>query len=116
MVHSKAAHCILKQHRSRVYYFMILDHVPCASATVLHIDNQSAIKIVKNPVFHRRTKHIEIQYNFIREKYENKTIDVDYIPSELQLADVFTRALARDAHKRLCAKIGLCCLDVSTLL
>ena len=89
---------------------------PCASATVLHIDNQSAIQLVKNPVFHGRTKHIEIQYHFIREKYENKNIDVVYIPSELQLADVFTKALARDAHQRLCAKIGLCCLDVSTFL
>lgn len=61
-----------------------------------YMDNQSAIKIVKNPEFHKRTKHIEVRYHFIREKYERKEFLLEYVSSNEQLADVFTKALARN--------------------
>lgn len=79
----------------------------CSHPIKLYIDNQSAIKLVKNQEFHSRTKHIDVQYHFIREKYEDKTIDVRYIPSEDQLADTLTKPLPRAQFEKLRSKIGV---------
>ena len=59
----------------------------------LFCDNQSAIKLVRNPEFHQRTKHIDVKYNFIREQQERGRIDVKYIATEEQMADIFTKSL-----------------------
>ena len=56
-------------------------------------DNQSAIRLVKNPELHQRTKHIDTRFHFIRQHYEAKDIDILYIPTEKQLADPFTKPL-----------------------
>lgn len=56
----------------------------CKEATIIYIDNQSAIQLVKNPVYHKRTKHIDIRYHFLREKVEENELKVSYIPSSLQ--------------------------------
>lgn len=79
----------------------------CSYPTKLHVDNQSAIKLIKNQEFHSRTKHIDVQYHFIREKYENKIIDVLYIPSEDQLADAFTKPLPRVQFEKLRSELGI---------
>ena len=47
-----------------------------------------------NPIFHSRTKHIEITIYFVREKVESKELEVRYIPTEFQIADIFTKPLA----------------------
>lgn len=60
---------------------------------VLYIDNRSAIDLAKNPVFHGRSKHIDIRYHFIRECVENGEIVVKHISTDLQRADVLTKAL-----------------------
>lgn len=60
----------------------------------LHMDNQSAIRLVKNPEFHKRTKHIDIKFHFIRDCYLKKKFALDYINTELQVADIFTKPLA----------------------
>ncbi|KMQ87247.1 retrovirus-related pol polyprotein from transposon tnt 1-94 [Lasius niger] len=65
----------------------------CENPTILHIDNQNAIRLVKNPEYHKRTKHIDIRYHYIKEKVEDSEIIVSYIPSELQRADILTKAL-----------------------
>lgn len=59
----------------------------------LKIDNQSAIKLIHNPVFHKRSKHIDVRYNFIREKVELEIIHIEYVESSYQLADFLTKAL-----------------------
>lgn len=59
----------------------------------LCIDNQSAIKLIHNPIYHKRTKHIDIRYNFIREKVEQNIINIEYVNSSNQLADFLTKAL-----------------------
>ncbi|PWA38442.1 gag-pol polyprotein [Artemisia annua] len=61
----------------------------------LRVDNVSAIALVKNPVFHGRTKHIDIRYHFIRECVENGHINVEHVSGELQRADILTKALPR---------------------
>jgi hypothetical protein len=59
----------------------------------LLVDNKSAIALCKNPVYHERTKHIDIKYHFIRSCYEEGQLDVDYVRTEEQLAGIFTKAL-----------------------
>lgn len=59
----------------------------------LYIDNQSAIRLIKNSELHQRTKHIDVRLHFIRQLYESKAILIDYVCSEDQLGDVFTKPL-----------------------
>nr|GEW95939.1 zinc finger, CCHC-type [Tanacetum cinerariifolium] len=59
------------------------------------VDNKSAIALMKNPVFHGRSKHIDIRYHFIRECVEKNQIEVEHISGDLQRADILTKALAR---------------------
>ena len=73
----------------------------------LFCDNQSAIRLVRNPEFHQRTKHIDVKYHFIRDQQEGGKIDLQYIPSDDQLADVFTKPLAAPRFKILRDKIGV---------
>jgi len=54
----------------------------------LLIDNQSAIAIAKNPAYHAHTKHIDVWYHFLREKYASGELELQYIPTGEQLADV----------------------------
>ncbi|GJW58936.1 putative ribonuclease H-like domain-containing protein [Tanacetum coccineum] len=57
----------------------------------IHIDNESTICIVKNPVYHSKTKHIEIRHHFIRDCYEKKLISVEKIHTDLNVADLLTK-------------------------
>ena len=59
-------------------------------------NNYSAISLSKNHVFHKKTKHIDTRYHFIRELVNNKEICLEFCRSEDQLADIFTKPLARD--------------------
>ncbi|GJZ54605.1 hypothetical protein Tco_0609490 [Tanacetum coccineum] len=59
--------------------------------TIIHIDNQSTICIIKNPVYHSKTKHIEIRHHFIRDCYEKKLIQVQKIHTDLNVADLLTK-------------------------
>ena len=63
--------------------------------------------MAKNPVNHERTKHIDIRYNFLRERVENKTISVKYMETTEMLADILTKGLPRDQHRKLCEEIGI---------
>lgn len=65
----------------------------CTSPVVLYIDNRSAIDLAKNPVFHGRSKHIDIRYHFIRECVDRWEILIKHIKSDEQRADVLIKAL-----------------------
>ncbi|KAL6419525.1 hypothetical protein ACFW04_013784 [Cataglyphis niger] len=79
----------------------------CFNATELFVDNQSAIRLVKNLEFHKRMKHINICYHFIKERTENHEIFVKFVSSDFQLADIFTKALLRDRFKTLCSELSI---------
>jgi hypothetical protein len=68
--------------------------VPLVKNPVLWCDNLGATFLASNPVFHARTKHIEIYYHFVREKVVNKQLDVRFISSKDQLPDIFTKSLS----------------------
>jgi hypothetical protein len=59
----------------------------------LLVDNQSTIALSKNPVFHKRSKHIDLRYHYIRECVDKGRIIIDYIATEEQLVDILTKAL-----------------------
>jgi hypothetical protein len=61
----------------------------------MHYDNQSTLKLAKNHVFHARTKHIEVHHHFVCERLLGGEIKLHYIPTDLQPADILTKALAR---------------------
>ncbi|KAJ9560810.1 hypothetical protein OSB04_005970 [Centaurea solstitialis] len=61
----------------------------------IKVDNKSAIALMKNPVFHGRSKHIDTKYHFIRECVEKNQIEVEHVSGDLQRADILTKALAR---------------------
>jgi hypothetical protein len=73
----------------------------------IYSDNQSAIKLIHNPEFHKRSKHIDVQYHFIREKQSDGLVNFSYIDSNNQLADIFTKALPFDKFARFRSQIGL---------
>lgn len=68
---------------------------------ILLVDNQSAIKLAENPEFHKKSKHIDIIYHFIRQSIEEKKITIGYIPTKEQIADGFTKGLDNIKHKKL---------------
>lgn len=70
-------------------------------STHLYCDNQAAIAISKNDVHHDRTKHINIRYHFIREVISNKEVELHWIATTDQLADIFTKPLGRNKLNKL---------------
>nr|GFA40211.1 retrovirus-related Pol polyprotein from transposon TNT 1-94 [Tanacetum cinerariifolium] len=73
----------------------------------LYCDSQSAIAISCNSVQHSHTKHIHTQYHFIKEQVENGIIELYFVRTEYQLADMFTKALPEDRFKYLVRRIGM---------
>ena len=73
----------------------------------IYCDNKAAINISHNPVHHDRMKHIEVNHHFIKEKLEEGTICITYIPFAQQAANLLTKALTRPAFEKLQDKLGL---------
>ena len=76
-------------------------------ATRIMCDNQGCIALAKDPKHHSRTKHIDVQHHFIREKLENREVSLLYCPTEDMVADVLTKGLARVRHEKLTKEMGL---------
>ena len=73
----------------------------------LKVDNKSAISLARNPVMHDRSKHIELRYHFIRDCVETNRIELEYVATEFQLADMLTKPLGRVRLQQLRSSIGM---------
>ena len=73
----------------------------------LYCDNQSAIAIVKNPIQHDRTKHMEINRHYIAENINRGIICLVFVPSAEQKADIFTKGLPSPRFQTLVSKLGM---------
>ncbi|GJU40799.1 retrovirus-related pol polyprotein from transposon TNT 1-94 [Tanacetum coccineum] len=73
----------------------------------LYRDSQSAITLSCNTMQHSRTKHIAVRYHFIKEHVENEIVELYFVKTAYQLADIFTKALARERFKFLVKRLGM---------
>ncbi|GKC33498.1 hypothetical protein Tco_1045882 [Tanacetum coccineum] len=73
----------------------------------LYCDSKSAISLSCNTVQHSRTKHIAVRYHFVKEQVENEIFELSNVKTAYQLADIFTKALARDRFEFLINRLGM---------
>jgi hypothetical protein len=85
----------------------LLDYDLQLSKIPIYCDNTSAIAIANNPVLHSKTKHIEIRYHFIRDHVMNGNIELHFVPTEYQLADLFTKPLDETRFNTLISELGM---------
>ena len=92
-----ASHCTMEA----IWLRQLLDDMRCKydEGTLIMCDNQGDIALAKNLVYHARTKHIEVQHHFVREKVARGAIILEYCLTKEMLADVLTKALASERHE-----------------
>lgn len=73
----------------------------------IHVDNKSALALAKNPVFHDRSKHIDTRYHFIREIIAKKEVQLKYVTSQEQIANILTKPLKHDVFRKLRTLLGV---------
>ncbi|GKA48416.1 hypothetical protein Tco_0741374 [Tanacetum coccineum] len=81
----------------------------------MYCDSKATIAISCNPVQHSRTKHIDVRYHFIKEQVEKGIVELFFVGTEYQLADLFTKALSEDRFKYLVRRLGMRCLTPDEL-
>lgn len=107
---SEAEYRALAHATSEVLWLRsLLKHlqVTCDAPTPIFCDNQAALHLAANPVFHERTKHIEVNCHFIREHVHAGIIEPTYVPTKLQRADIFTKSLGTKMFHELSIKMGV---------
>ena len=94
---------------------MCLAQTPCRTdlgvgqetTTTIYIDSQSALAIVRNLVFHALTKHIEVNYHYVRERLSAEEMSLVYEPIQDNLVNLFTKVLSCEKFKAFCKALGL---------
>nr|GEY52630.1 Gag-Pol polyprotein [Tanacetum cinerariifolium] len=81
----------------------------------MYCDSKAAIAISCNPVQHSRTKHIDVRYHFIKEKVKKGIVELFFVRTEYQLADLFTKALHVERFQYLVRRLGMRCLTPAEL-
>nr|GFA35077.1 hypothetical protein [Tanacetum cinerariifolium] len=82
----------------------------------MYCDSKAAIAISCNPVQHSHTKHIDVRYHVIKEKVEKGIVELFFVGTEYQLANLFTKALSEDRFKYLVRRLGMRCLTLEELV
>lgn len=99
---------ITQASKEAVYLKNLLNELTNVNSVIqLYNDNQSAQKLVYNPVFHNRTKHIDVKYHYIRELVEQEIVKLCYLPTEKMIADIMTKGLHAAKHKFCFENLGL---------
>ncbi|XP_070003118.1 secreted RxLR effector protein 161-like [Nicotiana sylvestris] len=75
--------------------------------TPIFCDNTSAISMTKNPVHHKKTKHIDVRHHFLRDNYEKDLITIEFCATNKQIVDIFTNALSRENFERNRLELGM---------
>ncbi|GJT20709.1 hypothetical protein Tco_0890646 [Tanacetum coccineum] len=100
---------ILWMRTQLTYYVFHFDKIP------MYCDSNSAIAIPCNPVQHSPTKNIDVRYHFIKEQVENGIVELYFVDTDYQLADVFMKALSQDRFEYLVIRLGMRCLTPAEL-
>ena len=79
----------------------------------MYCDSESAIRIIQNPVQHSKTKHIALRYNFIKDHIEDGNVEIHFVKTTEQLADIFTKSLVEPAFMKILQGLGM--MDVSSV-
>ena len=82
-------------------YGMFVSKIP------IFCDNTSAIEISNNTVQHSRTKHIDIRYHFIRDHVTSGTVELNFVPTDDQIADIFTKPHDENTFSKLVSELGM---------
>ncbi|GJY70661.1 hypothetical protein Tco_0474364 [Tanacetum coccineum] len=90
-------------------YCLAFNNIP------LYYDNKSVIVLCYNNVQHSRSKHIDIRHHFIREKVKNGVVELYFVTTDYQLADIFTKALPRERFEFLLPQLGMKSTTLKTL-
>ncbi|GJU49902.1 hypothetical protein Tco_1219457 [Tanacetum coccineum] len=90
-------------------YGLVLNKIP------LYCDNQSAIALCCNSVQHSRSKHIDIRHHFIKEQVERRVVELYFVETKYQLADIFTKALPRERFETILPLLGVKQMSLETL-
>ncbi|GJZ93701.1 hypothetical protein Tco_0665904 [Tanacetum coccineum] len=93
----------------RADYGFVFNKIP------LYCDNRSAIALCCNNVQHSQSKHIDIRHHFIREQVENGMVELYFVTTDYQLANIFTKALPRKRFKFLLPRLGMKSMSLETL-
>jgi hypothetical protein len=75
--------------------------------TLIYWNNQSCVKLSKNPVFHNKSKHMEIKYHFIRDMVQKGAMELRYISTDEQIANILTKLLSRVKYEYFKDKLGM---------
>lgn len=86
---------------------LLLELTGNATCVTLYNDNQSALKLSVNPVYHKRSKHIDVRHHFIREIITNKLVKVEYMSTDVMPADILTKSLGSEKHYKLLKLLGI---------
>jgi len=90
-----------------ILYVLYDLQIKCTKTSVIYYDNQSALHMTANPVFHERTKHLEIDCHIVREKLQANILKLLPISSKEQIADFFTKALLPQPFNNLLSKLEM---------
>ncbi|GJZ00219.1 homogeneously-staining region [Tanacetum coccineum] len=100
---------VVSRSSTEAEYMALADlHIKPPTPVPIFCDNASTISLASNPIHHARTKHIEIDCHFVRNKIKAGDILPFFVPSKAQVADIFTKGLSRFLHYNYLSKLGIC--------